>query len=94
MPQNVVLSWDPVTGAKVINPEVMPVIGQTTFNCPADPGGRAWQATAYSPRTGILYLPTVEFCSNTTVNPLDRARPTPVAAVRPMPAFRFRIATA
>jgi alcohol dehydrogenase (cytochrome c) len=71
VPQNVVLSWDPVTGEKVINPEVMPVIGQTTFNCPADPGGRAWQATAYSPRTGILYLPTVEFCSNTTVNPLD-----------------------
>jgi alcohol dehydrogenase (cytochrome c) len=71
VPQNVVLSIDPETGEKEINPEVIPVIGETTFNCPADPGGRAWQATAYSPRTQTLYLPTVEFCSNTTVNPLD-----------------------
>lgn len=71
VPQNVVLSIDPETGEKTINEETIPQIGQTTFNCPADPGGRAWQATAYSPRTGALYLPTVEFCSNTTPNPLD-----------------------
>ena len=70
-PQNVVLSIDPVTGAKEINPEVIPIIGESTFNCPADPGAKAWQATAYSPRTQTLYLPTVEFCSNTTVNTLD-----------------------
>lgn len=71
VPQNVVSSIDPQTGEKTINPEVIPHIGQTTFNCPADPGGRAWQATAYSPRTKALYMPTVEFCSNTTPQPLD-----------------------
>ena len=71
VPQNVVLSIDPATGEKEINPEVIPHIGETTFNCPADPGGKSWQATAYSPRTGALYLPLVEFCSNTTPNPLD-----------------------
>jgi alcohol dehydrogenase (cytochrome c) len=71
VPQNVVLSIDETTGEKTINPDVIPRIGETTFNCPADPGGRAWQATAYSPRTQALYLPTVEFCSNTTPNPLD-----------------------
>jgi alcohol dehydrogenase (cytochrome c) len=71
VPQNVVLSIDQTTGKKEINPEVIPVIGETTFNCPADPGGKAWQSTAYSPRTEALYLPTVEFCSNTTVQPLD-----------------------
>ena len=70
-PQNIVLSWDPDTGIKEINPETLPILGQTTVNCPADPGAKAWQATAYSPRTEALYLPTVEFCSNTTVNPLD-----------------------
>jgi alcohol dehydrogenase (cytochrome c) len=70
-PQNVVASIDPQTGKKTINPETIPVIGETTLNCPADPGSKAWQATAYSPRTQTLYLPTVEFCSNTTVNPLD-----------------------
>jgi alcohol dehydrogenase (cytochrome c) len=71
VPQNVVLSWDAETGEKEINPDTIPRIGETTFNCPADPGGRAWQATSYSPRTGALYLPTVEFCSNSTPNPLD-----------------------
>ncbi|WP_417581100.1 pyrroloquinoline quinone-dependent dehydrogenase [Pelagibacterium sp.] len=71
VPQNVVASIDEETGEKTINPETIPRIGETTFNCPADPGGRAWQATAYSPRTQMLYLPTVEFCSNTTPNPLD-----------------------
>lgn len=71
VPQNVVLSIDPDTGEKTINPDVIPHIGQTTFNCPADPGGRAWQATSYSPRTQTMYLPLVEFCSNTTPQPLD-----------------------
>lgn len=71
VPQNVVQSIDPETGEKTFNPDTVPHIGETTFNCPADPGGRAWQATAYSPRTQTLYLPTVEFCSNTTPNPLD-----------------------
>lgn len=71
VPQNVVFSIDQTTGAKTINPETVPVIGETTFNCPADPGAKAWQATAYSPRTKTLYLPMVEFCSETTVQPLD-----------------------
>ena len=41
------------------------------MNCPADPGGRGWPATAYSPKTQALYLPLNEFCSNTTPQPLD-----------------------
>lgn len=71
VPQNVVQSIDPETGERTINPDVIPRIGETTFNCPADPGGRAWPATAYSPRTQALYLPLAEFCSNTTPEPLD-----------------------
>jgi alcohol dehydrogenase (cytochrome c) len=71
VPQNVVASIDQTTGEKTINPDALPKIGETTLNCPADPGGKAWQATSYSPKTKILYMPTVEFCSNTTPNPLD-----------------------
>ena len=71
MPQNVVASIDPVTGEKTINQESIPHIGETTVNCPADPGGRGWPATAYSPRTETLYLPLNEFCSNTTPQPFD-----------------------
>ena len=71
VPQNVVSSIDPKTGAKTINPIAIPHIGQTTVNCPADPGGRGWPATAYSPKTGTLYLPLNEYCSDTTPQPLD-----------------------
>jgi alcohol dehydrogenase (cytochrome c) len=71
VPQNVVASIDPKTGAKTINQAAMPHIGQTTVNCPADPGSRGWPATAYSPKTGILYLPLNEYCSNTTPTPLN-----------------------
>jgi len=46
-------------------------MGQTTVNCPADPGGRGWPATAYNPRTGTLYMPLNEFCADTKALPLD-----------------------
>ncbi|HEY7300934.1 MAG TPA: PQQ-binding-like beta-propeller repeat protein [Xanthobacteraceae bacterium] len=69
--QNVVASIDPKTGEKTLNQAAIPHIGQTTVNCPADPGARGWPATAYSPRTQMLYLPLSEFCSNTTPTPLD-----------------------
>jgi len=69
--QNVVSAIDPKTGAKTINQASIPKIGQTTVNCPADPGSRGWPATAYSPKTGMLYLPLNEYCSNTTPTPLD-----------------------
>lgn len=71
VPQNVVQSIDPKTGAKTINPASIPKIGQTTVNCPADPGGRGFPATAYSPKTRTLFMPLNEFCSNTTPTPLD-----------------------
>ncbi len=69
--QNVVSAIDPKTGNKTINQAAIPHIGRTTVNCPADPGGRGWPATAYSPKTGMLYLPLNEFCSNTTPTPLN-----------------------
>jgi alcohol dehydrogenase (cytochrome c) len=69
--QNVVTAIDPKTGEKTISQAAIPHIGRTTVNCPADPGGRGWPATAYSPKTGMLYLPLNEFCSNTTPTPLN-----------------------
>lgn len=71
VPQNVVASIDPKTGKKTINAETIPQIGKTTLNCPADPGGRGWPATAYSPLTQTLYLPLNEFCANSTVRALE-----------------------
>ena len=71
VPQNVIASVDPKTGAKTLNQAAIPHIGQQTVNCPADPGGRGWPATAYSPKTGMLYMPLNEYCSNTRPTPLD-----------------------
>ncbi len=69
--QNVISAVDPKTGEKTINPEAIPHIGKTTVNCPADPGGRGWPATSYSPKTKMLYLPMNEFCSDTTPLPVE-----------------------
>ncbi|MDB5453442.1 MAG: hypothetical protein JWO33_2020, partial [Caulobacteraceae bacterium] len=71
VPQNVVTSIDAKTGKKTINEASIPQISKTTVNCPADPGGRGWPATAYNPMTQTLYLPLNEFCSNSTVRPLE-----------------------
>jgi alcohol dehydrogenase (cytochrome c) len=69
--QNVVSSIDPKTGEKTLNQAAIPHIGKTTVNCPADPGARGWPATAYSPRTQMLYMPLSEYCSNTTPTPVE-----------------------
>ena len=69
--QNVVTGINPKTGEKTINQDAIPHIGKTTVNCPADPGGRGWPATAYSPKTKMLYLPLNEYCSDTTPTPVD-----------------------
>jgi alcohol dehydrogenase (cytochrome c) len=63
--QNIVLAIDPKTGKKTINPTMFPrPDGRATTHCPSDPGGRAWPASAYDPRTLTLYLPLNEFCSS------------------------------
>ena len=71
VPQNVVAAIDPKTGEKTINVAAIPHIGRTTVNCPSDPGGRGWPATAYNPVSGTLYMPLNEYCANTTPSPLD-----------------------
>src|SRR3954467_7856640 len=52
-----------VTGAPIINPtkqthEGLPV----TDICPAVPGGKDQQPSAFSPRTELFYVPTNQFC--------------------------------
>ena len=69
--QNVVTGINAKTGEKTINQDAIPHIGKTTVNCPADPGGRGWPATAYSPKTKMLYLPLNEYCSDTTPVPVE-----------------------
>ncbi len=60
--QNIVTGVDPVTGAKTINPALIPGDGEAKIVCPHAGGARSWIPSAYNPETKILYSPLVESC--------------------------------
>lgn len=62
--QNLVLSVDPRTGEKRLNPALEPEAGKTRFLCPSPIGARNWPATAIDPSSGVLFAPMLEFCTN------------------------------
>ena len=41
-----------------------PVENQSTYICPGAAGGKSWNEVAFSPRTGLLYTPSLEVCSD------------------------------
>jgi alcohol dehydrogenase (cytochrome c) len=51
---------DPRTGA--VNARLTPTAAGTTI-CPGPAGAKEWPHAAYSPRTGLLYVPVVEQCA-------------------------------
>jgi PQQ-dependent dehydrogenase (methanol/ethanol family) len=51
------------TGLLQLVPEKIPKLGQVTRNiCPAAPGAKDWQPMAFSPKTGLLYVPHQNLC--------------------------------
>ncbi len=48
-----------------------PVEDKSTFICPSAIGGKSWNETAYSPRTGYIYTPGLEMCGNYTARRQD-----------------------
>ena len=44
-----------------------PLVGETSFVCPAIGGGRSWNHGAYSPETGWFYSTGLEWCQTLTV---------------------------
>ncbi|NUQ19874.1 MAG: PQQ-dependent dehydrogenase, methanol/ethanol family, partial [Gemmatimonadaceae bacterium] len=51
------------TGRLIYSMDKEPKLGQVTRNiCPSSPGMKDWQPTAYSPRTGLLYIPHQNLC--------------------------------
>jgi lanthanide-dependent methanol dehydrogenase len=51
------------TGELIYAEDKIPKLGENTRNiCPAAPGMKDWQPTAYSPRTGLLYIPHQNLC--------------------------------
>jgi alcohol dehydrogenase (cytochrome c) len=68
--QNVVTSIDPKTGAKIVDPNLIPGDGRVKMVCPHVEGGRDWMPTSYDSDTRILYIPWVEACMD--LNPVVR----------------------
>jgi glucose dehydrogenase len=57
------LGVDLKTGRPIENPALHPETGKVVRDvCPAAPGAKDWQPSAFSPRTGLLYLPHQNLC--------------------------------
>jgi PQQ-dependent dehydrogenase (methanol/ethanol family) len=53
------------TGRLQYAPEKTPKIGRVVRDiCPASPGAKDWQPSAYSPRTRLLYIPHQNLCQD------------------------------
>jgi glucose dehydrogenase len=53
------------TGRLIYEPSKTPVVGQTVRDiCPASPGMKDWQPSAFSPRTGLVYIPHQNLCED------------------------------
>jgi PQQ-dependent dehydrogenase (methanol/ethanol family) len=59
------LGVDTRAGRPIYNPATEPKLGKIVEDiCPASPGGKDWQPTAFSPRTGWVYIPHQNLCQN------------------------------
>lgn len=62
-------SIDKSTGLPSLNPDKQPAEGVITSGiCPSPLGGKDWEPSAYSPSTGLFYIPAINFCD--TLEPL------------------------
>ncbi|MEP7367716.1 MAG: PQQ-binding-like beta-propeller repeat protein, partial [Acidobacteriota bacterium] len=60
--QNVVTGIDPVTGAKKVNPKLIPNGDETITTCPHAGGAKNWMPESYNPDTKVLFVSIVESC--------------------------------
>jgi alcohol dehydrogenase (cytochrome c) len=60
--QNIVTAINPETGAKTINPDVMPGDGKLKFVCPHGAGAKNFQPASYDAASQILIVPLNEAC--------------------------------
>lgn len=66
------------TGVLRYNPLKNPRSGETVRNiCPAGPGGKDWQPSAWSPRTGLLYIPHQNICQDSATSQVSYIAGTP-----------------
>jgi PQQ-dependent dehydrogenase (methanol/ethanol family) len=62
---NSITSVDLKTGRPTHNSDKKPQLGKVVRDiCPAAPGAKDWNPSAYSPMTGLLYVPHLNLCMN------------------------------
>ena len=66
------------SGRIIPNEALDPKLGKTIQNvCPAAPGAKDWQPTAWSPRTRLLYVPHQHLCMNMVTSEVGYIAGTP-----------------
>jgi alcohol dehydrogenase (cytochrome c) len=82
VPQNVIESINPESGAATVNPEkAFTRVGQELLICPSTSGGKNYPAGTYSPRTGLMYYPLQNTCMMST-SASDTQSPDDLYAIR------------
>jgi len=70
--QNLITGIDPKTGAKHIDPALIPSREKAITVCPHAGAAKSWIPGSINPSTKILYVPLVESCMNLTPVPTDQ----------------------
>ncbi|MGE3744541.1 MAG: PQQ-binding-like beta-propeller repeat protein [Sphingomonadaceae bacterium] len=69
--QNVIVGIDRSTGRKAYDPRLTPGVEKPKLICPSVMGARNWPATAYDPRSNVMFLPMAETCMDFGLNGSD-----------------------
>ncbi len=72
--QNIITGIDPKTGAKHIDPKLMPSREKAITVCPHAGAAKSWIPASINPSTKVLYVPLVESCMDLTPVPAGSAR--------------------
>jgi alcohol dehydrogenase (cytochrome c) len=70
--QNFITKIDPRTGAKTIDPKLVPSREEAIVVCPHAGGAKSWVPGAINPATHVLFVPLVESCMDLTPVPLEQ----------------------
>lgn len=70
--QNFITAIDPRTGAKTIDPKLVPSREEAIVVCPHAGGAKSWVPASINPATRVLFVPLVESCMDLTPVPQDQ----------------------
>ena len=70
--QNFITAIDPRTGAKTIDPRLVPSREQPIVVCPHAGGAKSWVPASINPETKVLFVPLVESCMDLTPVPQEQ----------------------